>query len=838
MSIKPFPRSILVLALVLASVSHAAAPDRYAGRPLLEILQQMRAEGMKLVFSSAVVTPDLVVTVEPRSMDATGILAEILPPLGLEARPGPSGSTLIVPAALSGPNGTLKGRVVSASLGTPIARAILRFKGTDVKATSGPTGEYLVSPVPAGVHDLVVEAPGFEKFTVTGLEVQDGATVPLLVRLKAQPTYMAEVVVTPGKVSVLRQEQSAGMAMDMEDAVLAPTLGGDVSRVVESLPGVAAADNTAAFNVRGTEARDVAMVLDGLELIEPFHLQRFQNPFSFVDARLVDRLDFYAGGFTAEYGDRHGGFVEMSTETPVDQDRTRIQLGSINSRFAYEAPLPGARGSWLVSARTWYPEELRDTLELGERGVQPRFQDLYAKLQLNASPRTVVSAHGLFAAERLRFTVPEDNESTDATTYSGYLWLRALNSWSEDWFSETVLSNGRFRRTRSGISAPEDGVVSVRDNREVTFAGLKHDSTFELTDSQLLKAGFEIRWLAAGYGYALQDEAGSDLVPPVAMDPRGTSLGLYLAHRVRLRPRLAAEFGLRWDKQTYAADSQLAPRVNAVWQMGERSELRVGLGRFYQSQRIHELHVEDGETDFLPAELSRQAEVTFDRRFASGYRFRAGAYYHILSDLKTRYENLLNPVELYPETEADRVIVTPDEATLQGIELFMSSPPQHRLHGWASYALASADDRVEGRDVPRSWDQTHAVKFLVGYRNNGSWSLALSGTAHTGWPTTPGSAEQVMLPDGSVEFRRVLGLRNSVRLSDYLRLDARAVRSFHTSRGDLQLELELVNLTDRNNVCCVDDYLITPNMEGSVDVDPEFNYWLGITPTFSLMWEF
>ncbi|MBD3869195.1 MAG: TonB-dependent receptor [Acidobacteria bacterium] len=835
---KPPIRWILVLALVLVSVSLAADQVRFLGRSLVEVLQEMRSDGLNLVFSSAVVSADLVVTVEPESSDAAGILGEILPPLGLAARPGPSGATLIVKASPSRPAGTLRGRILSAGLGTPIARATLQLRGTTIHGTSGPTGEYVISRVPAGVYDLVVEAPGFEEFTVSAVEIQDGAVVPLQIRLKAQPTYMAEVVVTPGKVSILRQDQTAGLAVDMDDAVLAPTLGGDVSRVVESLPGVAAADNTAAFNVRGAEARDVAMVLDGLELIEPFHLQRFQNPFSFVDAMLVDRLDFYAGAFTADFGDRHGGFVMMSTETPLVRRRNRIQVGTINSRVAIEAPLPKARGSWLVSARTWYPEELWDTLELGEGGLQPRFQDLYAKLSLNVSPRTVLSAHGLFAAERLKFSDTEDDESTDATTHSGYFWLRAQNSWTRGWYSETVLSNGRFRRTRSGVSAPEADVVSVRDNREVTFAGLKHDSTFELTDSQMLKAGFDIRWLAAEYDYFLRDEDGSDLVPAIALDPRGTSLGLYVAHRASLHPRLAAEFGLRWDKQTYAADSQLGPRVNAVWQVGEKSELRFGLGRYYQSQRIHELHVEDGEIDFLPAELSRQAEVTFDKRFASGYRLRAGAYYHTLSHLKTRYENLLNPVELYPETEADRVAVAPDKAVLQGIELFVSSPSQHPLHGWASYTLASAEDEIDGADVPRGWDQAHAVKFLIGYRNNDRWSVVLSGSAHTGWPTTPGFAGEVTLPDGSSEFQRVLGTRNSIRLADYLRLDARAVRSFHTAHGDLRLELELVNLTDRNNVCCVDDYLLLPNMDGSVDVEPELNYWLGITPTFSLLWEF
>ena len=124
----------------------------------------------------------------------------------------------------------------------------------------------------------------------------------------------------------------------------------------------AAADTSAAFNVRGSTTEDVALVLDGLELYDPFHLQAFQSPFSLVDSNVVDRIDFFGGGYTADLGDRHGGFVKISTLAPAGPAAAQIELGTLNSRASYRAPIADGSGAWLVAVRGWYPEALQDTI--------------------------------------------------------------------------------------------------------------------------------------------------------------------------------------------------------------------------------------------------------------------------------------------------------------------------------------------------------------------------------------------------------------------------------------------------------------------------------------------
>lgn len=839
---RPVRGFVVALGCVLATVwavdaVTGAEPARYEGRRLVHVLQELRDRGLDLIYSSAVVGRELRVTVEPLSTDPRKILAAVLDPLGLRAEEGPRGSILVLPRGQE--PGRVHGRVTSLVGGTPVAGAAVGLGGIGTATRSAADGTFEVR-VPAGRHVLTVSAPGFSRARISRVRVAADEDVELNVVLNLLPTYTTEVVVTPSRHSLVREEQAARRRVTGEDAVLAPTIGGDISRVVELLPGVSASDNSAAFHIRGGLAQDVALVLDGLELYDPFHLQSFQSPFSLIDTNVVDRIDFFGGGFTAELGDRHGGFVNITTVEPEDPSLRELELGSLNSRFSWRAPMPEASGSWLLSGRAWYPEAFGDTIELSKgEDIEPRFGDLYAKVAFPRSQRHALSAHALAAYDRLTFSESGEtlNEKIDALTRNGYVWLRALSSWSDRWSTDTVLSGGRIERLRGGISSPESLVV-VDDDRVVRFLGFKSDAAWQVSKAHVIKAGLDVRRFDARYRYSntVQDDSAKSF--SFASEPDGTSFAAYAAHRVRLSDRFAAEVGLRWDRQTYTEDNQVSPRFNARWRLSPRGEMRVALGRFQQSQRIHELRLEDRETRFGRAEVAEQAELTVEQDLGDYLHLRLDAYYRELSDLRRRYENLFEPIELFPETSVDRVEIVPERARLRGVEWMLRGETRRPLFWWVSYAWSSAEDRIRGAYVPRSWDQTHAGKFLVGYRRGERWSVSLSGSVHTGWPTTPAHGELVTRLDGSMEIEEVWGPRASERFPTYGRLDFKGRRSFSLPRGRLWLTLEVVNLTDRNNACCVDEFVFESQPDGSIRGGPRLDYWLGLTPYFSMLWEF
>ncbi|MFQ5701267.1 MAG: carboxypeptidase regulatory-like domain-containing protein [Acidobacteriota bacterium] len=527
----------------------ATTRSLYYGRSLVEVLQELQSNGLNVIFSSAVVHGRILVTVEPSATEPRAILDEILSPLGLEARDGPGHSILIVRAPGGSDTGILRGRVVSAARGAPIGGATVKIMETPDHATTLPDGTFEIRHVAPGTYEVSVEASGFLPWSSRPVHLEPHATRGLAVYMEAQPTYLEEVVVTPSRLSLVQQDQTSRLTISDDDMVLAPTFGGDISRVIESLPGVTAPDNSAAFNVRGSQARDVSIVLDGLELYEPFHLLRFQSPFSLVDSEIVERIDFTGGAFTADHGDRLGGVVEVSTWAPDDPHRAHVGVGTLNSRVSYGGPIAGQPASWLASARAWYPESIRDSVELGETGIDPRFEDAYFSLSRNVSPKTVLSAHALLAHDRLEFNEVGGNETVDASSKSGYFWLRAMKSWAGDVISETVLSAGRIDRDREGFSEPEDDLVIVDDNRTLDFFGLKNDVTWQVSDAHLLRFGLDVRRLDAKYRYTSgpADDVASQT--SIRLDPEGTSIGGYISHRARIASGFATELGVRVDRQ-------------------------------------------------------------------------------------------------------------------------------------------------------------------------------------------------------------------------------------------------------------------------------------------------
>jgi len=543
-----------------------------------------------------------------------------------------------------------------------------------------------------------------------------------------------------------------------------------------------------------------------------------------------------AGGQTAEYGDRIGAFVEVTTGSSFTEPHGEVEVGTLNSRVSYGAPAANGTGSWLVTMREWYPEGPFDTQVFGQgKRVQPRFRDAYAKLEWSMSPHLLVSAHALVANDELGFDENQSDgrESIDAERQSGYFWLNMLSAWSDKITTKTILSGGQIERWRGGTGEPDGGVILVDDDRTLGFVGFNQDIVWNVSGRQMLKAGFYGRRLQADYHYS----ATLDGAPAseVTLDPAGASFGVYLAHRTQVTPSVATEVGLRWDRQDYTDDSQFSPRFNLLWETGHGGELRLGLGRFHQSQRINELAVADGETDFLPAEHSNQLELGYRQHIGRGLGFQVDVYYHWLSNLRPRYENLYHPRELFPEISEDRVRVVPGSARLRGVELALEGSGNSWLTWRVGYTYSSAEDQVDGGWVPRGWDQPHAASGMVGHDWGGRWFASLAGIVRSGRPTTPlaigaaagGVGDPVLVP----------GEPYSTRLPIYARLDLQVRRTLRLSRSRLSLSLDVLDLTDRPNVCCVNDVIVT-GPAGAPRVETSYEHWRGLTPIFAARWEF
>ena len=191
-----------------------------------------------------------------------------------------------------------------------------------------------------------------------------------------------------------------------------------------------------------------------------------------------------------------------------------------------------------------------------------------------------------------------------------------------------------------------------------------------------------------------------DIAYGTDMDVRVNKLGAYASWRTRLTDALTAEAGARWDSYEYPDRLKFESSARgSTWctRSANDNELRAAWGVVYQPQAVNELQVEDNVTQFFEPERSEQFVVGYTRRFAHGLSLRVDVYDKEYSDLRPRFENLLDPIQLIPEGAADRIRIDAPEARARGVELTFRREAERGLSGWVSLSLAEAVEKRAGR---------------------------------------------------------------------------------------------------------------------------------------------
>jgi len=766
----------VLIALLLLSATAVAADGQgapYAGRRVVDVIEEFRAADVNFAYSTYLVTDDLYVAFEPDPGPPLEIMRQILRPLGLAVR-DEQGTYVIV-------------------------RAPAQQSPQD-------SGE------PASVQP---EAPDIET-----------------------------VVVAASRYEISREVSASQFRLDRRTIQNMPDVGEDPIRVVQRLPGAAASGASAKTHFRGGEDNEIGIMLNGQWLFDPFHIRDYQNVFSAIDARAVDGVEVYTGGFPVRYGDRMSGMVLMNTLEAEESRHHEVGLSVFNTSLL----TTGSEGghNWLFSAR-------RGNLDLviDPKFGQPSYYDVFGDYAVELSPNVRLSANALYADDQVELileTDPAERELVVSNTRNAQAWLRLDSNWSPSLASSTVMSFLEYSNRREGeTNDREKMLATVRDYREVRRIGLRQDWIWSPSEVHRMQWGLEAAWSKADYVYrgiaeyfGLQALFGQpDIDRTLAVSPEGGSYAVYVSDRWRLSSRAVVEWGLRWDDQTYtdlSSDSQLSPRLSVMYRLFDNAELRFSAGRYHQSQSIQSLQIEDGVTRFWPAQRADHVIMGIRHLLGNDVSLRAEAFVKEIRQLRPRFENLYDPLGVLPELQADRVRLDPSLAQARGIEL-SADRAAGAWDWWVTYTWSKVTDQIEDRDEPRSWDQRQALQLGFGWHDE-KWSFSTALSVHSGWPTTDLSLVQTGI-DGAGEpiYQAVPGPRNARRLPTFSSLDLRLSRRFHLRRGTLLAFVEVSNAMNRHNVCCI-DWDLTDGPNDAPALEHSRDYWMPLLPAIGILWEF
>lgn len=773
-------RAFPLLLLICQSASGAGGP--WQGRPLAEYIESLQEAGLRIFYSSDLVLAEYRIVDEPTASDPEQALRGVLARFGLTLSDGPVGSLLVTKNAAS------------------VQLAI------DTATEAGNTSEPVVETLP-------------------------------------------EIVVTSSLYNIRYEDAGSHTFLERDVSARLPDLGDDAVRAIARLPGTAGGGVSTRHHVRGGLQNEQLFLLDGLRLYEPYHMKDFQSIATIVDRNVISGIDFYSAGYQARYGDRMSGVVDISLREPPEETETELGISFFNTTALSRGRFgDDARGDWLFSAR-------RGNLDLVAHAIEPkygspRYQDYLGHLGWQFRDDTYVAANALFSYDKITVSNTDDSEAASAKYQNSILWIRADSSWNDKVESSTILSATEIENARTGFKN-QPGVIigNVDDGRTFRSLAVKQDWQFAMSDRWLMSSGFEIKRLEADYRYdsALAISSPFDQIlgnlpsesRSLVANPRGSQYAAYWEFRLRLGDRITLDAGIRWDQQTYTTasdDEQVSPRLNLLYKVGKNSELRLAFGEYYQAQEINELQINDGITEFYPAQYARHVVASFTHDLTSGVELRLEAYRKKYFSLMPRFENIFDSLVLIPELQIDRARIDADTAVAQGVEITVSGTGRNELNWWTSYSWSESEDRLDSVTIRRSWDQTHTFSAGVS-RDLGKWSIGVSGLFHTGWPRTELITETIQNADGSTRLVAIPGPGNAARYPTFQSLDARVSRRFDVSRGDLTAFLEVTNVYDHENPCCT-EYSVGVDSDGTEFVQSKVNSWLPLVPSMGVVWRF
>lgn len=656
------------------------------------------------------------------------------------------------------------------------------------------------------------------------------------------PTPLDAVVVSASTYLFGNNAPLSSAAFSTKELENLPEIGEDPLRSVSRLPGVAREDFSSRVHLRGGTDQETLVRFDDLRLYDPFHFKDFYGIFSAIDPAIVSSIRVYTGGFPVAFGDRSSGVVEIAPRLASQKFAGEAVLSLFTTGVSVNGAYGGGAGDWALAARR---SNLSEFFNLTNQSFgEPDYHDFFAHAGRRINENFAISANVLSFVDQIVASDTDQEERAHAEYRDDYYWLR-MDLGAPDGFGGRVLvSRTELGSDRSGSTdLPGIATGSLTDERDFIINAIQADGWWRPGARSVLQAGAEWRQMSGDYRYSDDVDFALLFLTPgapttashsrsIRVRPSGHQSGAYVNWRLEPTATMTTDLGLRWDSESLAPQdgAHTSPRAVLMWRPRDDTRLRLSWGRYFQAQGINELHVSDGEQNYSPSQRATQLVASIERDLSPNLKLRAEAYRKQYQNPLPRYELLMNTLIVLPELKPDRIRIAPDSAEAQGAELSLNYDAG-AFSGWLSFSASQVYDRVDGERFRRRWDQHDYLSGGLSWRG-ASWDASMAATWHTGWRTT--RLELATLDPFPLV---TVGKRNALKLSDFASIDLRVARRIDLgSAGELTAFLEVNNLTQQRNQCCV-EYQIENEFDPAV-LDVQVQQSLPLIPSVGFLWKF
>jgi hypothetical protein len=719
---------------------------------------------------------------------------------------------LMIAAGGADDTGILKGRVLDAVSKKPIPKAKIVLEGTSLSAVTDDKGDYLIPSIPAGIYPVVFSARGFKSLQIPERLILAGKITGQDVELVETP-YDAEekVGVEADYFKKKAEEPLSRFTLGRTEISRMPGSIEDLSRVLNIFPSVSRVNELSSdLIVRGGSPFENGFYVDGIPVSNINYFQReggSGGALGILNTDLIETVDFSSGGFSAVYGDRLSSIIDIKFRRgTTDRVSTRADLNVSGLGLSVEGPLPGGKGSWILSGKRSYYDILAKVFDIG---VVPNMGNIHAKVDFRLTPRDRITVLDIFGTCRLAYgidvAVEKDlNYATNARTNQNTLGLVWQHLWGDLGYSETSVS-GSYVKNIDTLDDPFLGRSYVgRDEDELTL-NVRNINVIRFDARNKIEFGFDARAVRAtfnNYFSSYVDKWGLEF-PGLQIDGRfrESLTGAFASHRINFSENLSLGIGLRGDYFTFNRSVHVSPRASITWKANPRLTLNFGGGLFRQTL-YPLLLVRNPQSSTLKDPLAVHLIAGADVRLSDSAKMTLEFYIKEYRNLPQTPDDptlfiLDNNVAMTGYFQYDR-LSDGGRAASRGVELFLQKKFGDRLSAVVSASLFRARFRdFNGVWRNRLYDNRILLTLIGRYRPNDRWDLNLRWNFAGGIPYTPFDVEKSMAANMGILERSNFF---SERYPDYHSLFLRVDRRFVLRTSVLSIYLSLINAYNHNNI--------------------------------------
>jgi TonB family protein len=697
--------------------------------------------------------------------------------------------------------GELEGRVLARGRVQAIAEAVVTLLSADGQAArtavTDASGMFRFRELSPGRFRVKIAAP--EQAPLAAEEdIAAGELTSVTYRMDVRRPSNEPAALEFGATATIEAppREVTKRSLNAEELVRMAGTRGDPLRAIEYMPGVGRSAQ-AEIIIRGSSPEDSEVEFEGAPVYRLYH---FGGLTSFVQPRLLDKIDLYPGNFSARFGRKMGGVVDVGLRDPkTDGLHGLIDVNLLDSSLLVEGPI-SRNWSFAVAARRSYFDLFIDKLvpkDVAQLTAAPVYWDYQAMLAFKPSSADRFRAMVYGSYDDLKLTLANPSDA-DPSVRGGLGQKTEFHRVQLTWQHKY---NDAVEHQIDVSMGPFSFNVNVGPDVKFQVPGyegfLRSEWRARVANQLRLIGGLDVAYNWFDFSYKGPPAAKVD-GNPNASGPIAGQQVVELHDKISL-PRPAAYLEAVWQPTTqltlvpgvrvdYLGDVHLwtfDPRFTARYQLTATTTLKGGVGLFSQAPRGPESLLVTGNPH-LRAARAQHYSFGVEQDVGTRLKITAEGFYkrldHVIVNSTVPGGNLNN----------DGI------GRIYGGEASAKLRPTAKSSGFLSYTLSRSERNDHGEAWRLfNWDQTHILTIAGAYRVGRSWDLSATFRYVTGNPYTPvvGSVYNARTD----LYTPIYGAINSQRSTAFNRLDVRVERSWQVRSGSVAAYLDLQNAYNRKN---------------------------------------